>query len=159
MKGQHGTQIKALSVLYVFVSLGAILGWYSIGDLQYFLHCVWKLTHEQPVSVMYPFMDLNLHSYLELALLAGETGKWGVMVPGLDRHCWRCQKVTGWETEWGRPGDSSAEYWPIHTAKIREIIILFWVIDGNLSSKSLLIHQIQRASWPKQLLKRITDHS
>lgn len=55
---------------------------------------------------------LLVHLYLELVLLAGETGKWGVMVPDLDRRCWRCRRVTGWETEWGRPGDSWAGYWP-----------------------------------------------
>ena len=65
----------------------------------------------------YALLCSNLYSYLELVLLAEETGKWVVMVPGLDIHCWRCQMEMGWETEWGRPGDSSTECWPRHTRK------------------------------------------
>lgn len=156
MKGQHSTQIKALSVLYVIVSLGAILGWYSIGDQQYFLHCVWKLTHEQSVSVygfepsLVPWAGPPGRGNWEMRGNGPRPGQTLLTLPegdGVGDWVGEARGLVSWVLAY------------THRAKIRDIIILFWLIDGNLSSKSLLIHQIQRASWSKQPLKRITDHS
>lgn len=48
-----------------------------------------QLIHSDEVN----WVESFLHVYLELVLLVVETGKWWVMVLGLDIHYWCCQRV------------------------------------------------------------------